>query len=151
MGSSTFSGPLRVGTVREGSGKNVGAVPIMQQAVIPASALLTAPAPVVIARVPNGAKILNFIIEETVALATATNVGLTIGKTGGATNFFLTTFNTGAVVARVPDATVIPLMNVVNCNNVAGDTEITATPTAAGGNATAGELTINTVYVEPIR
>ena len=108
MSFSHQSGPLRIGPVRTGAvtAMNSGLVELVQVATIPAAAILTSPAAVNLFTLPAGSKVTGFQVEVTVAFTTATNCGLTLGQVGGAANTFVTTFNTGATVGRVAQATV---------------------------------------------
>jgi hypothetical protein len=150
MSFTTFSGPVRSGTQRFGGITvcNAGLVMLTQTAVIPATAILTAPAAVALFTLPAGSKILRFRVEVIVALTTATNCALTIG-TAGTANLYATTFNTGATSNVTTQATVDAAMVVAQTDNI-GTTDVTlyATPTAATGNAAAGSISITVQYIQ---
>jgi len=148
MSFSTFSGPVRAGTVREGAGRNTGLIVLAQSYTIPFGAMLTSPAALAMYTIPAGAKIVDFGIEVTTAITTATNVGITIGDSGTA-NKFVTTFNTGTSVARVSPATIAAAFQADDCKNV-GTTDVTlyVTPTAATNNAAAGEIVVTCYYIQ---
>lgn len=149
MGFTTFSGPLRSGTIKEGATENTGLPILAQSYTIPFTAILTAPAALTAFYLPAGAKILNFDVEVVTALATATNCGVTVGKLGGTANFFVTTFNTGATVGKVAAATIDTAMQVANTNNIGTtDVGVTVTPTAATGNATDGSIVLTVRYIQ---
>lgn len=151
MSTSTFSGPIRAGTQRTGgvTAMNCGVVELAQSATITAAQMLTAPAAVNLFTLPAGAKITRIFFDVTVAITTATNVGITLGNVGGAANTVLTTFNTGTSVARVTQATVDAAMVIPICNNIGtADLTITATPTAATGNAAAGSIVVTIQYMQ---
>lgn len=150
MGNTTFSGPLRAGTVREGATKNTGTPALTQTYTIPAADMLSAAAPTRTAfYLPAGSKILDVYVEVTTALVTATNVGLTVGKLGGTANFYYTTFNTGATANRTATATVQAAQVVAETNNVGtADVGVTLTATAATGNASAGAIQVTVVYIQ---
>lgn len=149
MSTSTFSGPIQSGTVREGASANIGRPLLLQTYTIPSSAILTSPAAVTIARLPAGAKIIEFKVEVVTALVTATNCGLTLGVSGGSATQYQTSVNTGATVGRVAQATLDAALQVANCNNVGtADVAITATPTAATGNASAGAIVVTVKYLQ---
>lgn len=149
MSQVTFSGPIRSGTVREGAAPNIGQIPLVQVTTIPFSAMLTAPAAVVIARLPAGSKILDFTVEKVVAIATATDVGITFGVQGGSATQYCTSFNTGVALGKTAVALADAAQVVANTNNVGtSDVVVTATPTAATGNATAGSIVVTTRYIQ---
>jgi len=150
MSTSTFSGPIRAGTQRTGAvtAMNCGLVELCQTATLPATTILASPAAVNLFTLPAGAKITDFLIEVTTALTTATNCGIVIGKSGTA-NFFMTTLNTGTSVVRVPPTTVAAAMVADKCNNIGtADITLTATPTAATGDAAAGVIVVTVRYVQ---
>lgn len=145
MGTTTFSGPVRSGTVVSG----VGTAVITQAYTIPFAAILTSPAALNAFAIPANSRIVNFSVMVETALVTATNCGITVGKVGGTADFFVTTFNTGATVAKVTQATVDTAMQVAAMANVGiSDVVLTITPTAAGGNATVGSITVMVNYIQ---
>jgi hypothetical protein len=149
MGFSTFTGPLRAGTVASGAERNAGLVELAQSYTLTAPQILTSPAAVPIARLPAGSKITRFHVEVVTALTGATNCGLQLGRADGTANHFMTSVNTGAAVAKVAQATLDSAQQVVNTNNVgASDVVVTATPTAATANATAGAIVVTVFYIQ---
>lgn len=149
MSNATFSGPLRAGTVREGNTPNVGGVVLSQSTVIPFGSILTAPAAVVVARLPAGAKITGFSVEKVAALVTATECNLSLGVQGGSATQFATAVATGTAIGKLAAATIDAAQQVVNTNNIGvADIAVTATPTAATANATAGSIVVTTFYVQ---
>lgn len=127
---------------------NAGLVELVQTATLPFGVILASPAAVNLFTLPAGAKITDFLIEVTTALVTATNCGIVIGKAGTA-NFFMTTLNTGTSVVRVPPTTVAAAMVANQCNNIGtSDVTLTATPTAATGDATAGSIVVTVRYIQ---
>lgn len=151
MSFSTFSGPLRAGTVRQGSGENTGVVLLGRSTTVSYSAMTTSPSAQTICTIPAGSKILKFIVEVTTAISggSVSNVGVTFGVSGGTANYYVTTFNTGLTSVKVPQATIDAAMVVANTNNVgASDVTITGTFTAATGNPTAGAITVTVEYLQ---
>lgn len=149
MANTTFSGPVRAGTVREGATRNLGHVVLSQTYLIPTADILTAPPTRTAFYVPAGSKLLDIDVEVLTALATATNAGVTIGLLGGTANRYWTSFNTGATAARVADSVVTAAQQVANTNNVGtADVGITLTATAATGNASAGTIQVTLFYMQ---
>lgn len=147
MGIATHLGPWLLGTVKDNAGRNVGATTVSQSYTAPASVILTSPAAQLMFTLPAGAKIIRFNVEVTVALTTATNCGLVIGDSGTA-NKYVTTFNTGATIAKVAQATIDAAMQVAQTNNIGtSDVGIYGTFTAATGNAAAGNIVVTVEYV----
>lgn len=152
MGQTTFSGPLRAGTVRQGpvTSNNVGLVELVQTATIPFGAMLTSPSAQNLFTLPAGSKILSFQVEVTTAITggSVTNVGMVLGKSGTA-NAYLTSINTGTSSAKVAQATVDAAQVVAATDNIGTtDVTVTGTFTAAGGNPTAGSTVVTVYYVQ---
>lgn len=154
MAFSTFSGPIRSGTVREGATQNIGLAVLTRTAYVNlAGAALTATPPAQnLFILPAGAKILNFLAEVTVVPSGngVTQIGVQIGRPGTVAAF-AASFNTGIVVARVTQATIdtATASTVLAMDNVGLlDTQVQATFTATTGNPTAGQIAITVVYVQ---
>lgn len=150
MSFSTFSGPLRAGTVKEGAGENTGLVQLARSATIGFAAMTTSPTAQALFTLPAGSKILRFNVEVVTAISggSVTNVGLTLGDSGTA-NKYVTTFNTGTSSAKVAQATVDAAMVVAQTNNLGtSDVTIYGTFTAAGGNPTAGSIVVTVEYMQ---
>jgi hypothetical protein len=151
MSFATFSGPLRSGTVRQGATENTGLATLVQTATIPFSAMTTAPTAQSLFRLPAGSKILRINYEVVTAISggSVSNVGVTIGLSGGTANFYQTTLNTGLTVVKVPQATVDAALVANQINNVGlVDVLLTGTFTAATGNPTAGSTVVTVEYVQ---
>lgn len=150
MSFSTFSGPLRAGTVKEGAGENTGVVQLARSATVGFAAMTTSPTAQALFTLPAGSKILRFNVEVVTAISggSVTNVGLVIGDSGTA-NKYATTFNTGTSSAKVAQATVDAAMVVAQTNNIGtSDVTIFGTFTAAGGNPTAGSIVVTVEYMQ---
>lgn len=151
MAFATMSGPVRMGTVKENSGRNTGLPVLTQSATVAASAMTTSPSAQTLFTIPAGSKIVRVNVEviATISGGSVTNVGLTVGKSGGTANFFVTTFNTGTSVGKVAQATVDAALQVAETNNVGtSDVTLTGTFTAAGGNPTAGSTVVTIEYIQ---
>ncbi|MCU0287215.1 MAG: hypothetical protein MUF15_12575, partial [Acidobacteria bacterium] len=70
MGKTTFSGPIRAGTVRDGlvTTKNIGTTILAQTATVPFGSITTSPSAVNLFTLPAGAKITNFSFETVTAI-----------------------------------------------------------------------------------
>ena len=150
MGFSTFSGPLRAGTVRQGAATNTGLVELVQTTTVPFSAMTTAPTAQNLFTLPAGARVMGFQVEVVTAISggSVSNVGMVLGKTGTA-NAFLTTINTGLTSAFLTQATVDAATVVAQTNNIGtADVTVTGTFTAATGNPTAGSTVVSVYYLQ---
>jgi hypothetical protein len=150
MSFSSFSGPLRSGTVRQGSAANMGLVELVQTATVPFSAMTTAPTAQNLFTLPAGSRIMGFQVEVVTAISggSVSNVGMVLGKTGTA-NAFLTTINTGLTSTFLAQATVDAATAVAQTNNIGtSDVTVTGTFTAATGNPTAGSTVVSVYYLQ---
>lgn len=150
MSFSTFTGPVRCGTVKEGAGENTGLLKLARTSTIGFAAMTTSPTAQALFTLPAGSKIMRFVVEVVTAISggSVTNVGVTIGNSTTA-NKFVTTFNTGTSVARVAQATVDAATQVAETNNIgATDVGVFGTFTAAGGNPTAGSIVVTVEYIQ---
>lgn len=154
MSFSTFSGPVRSGTVREGASKNTGVIVLSQSKTVAMSgvALTASPVAQTLFTLPAGSQILNFVTDVTVAIAGngVTQVAATIGKSGAAAEY-AASFNTGITVGRLSQATIdaATASKVVALNNIGtADVPVTATFTATTGNPTSGTVVVTVVYAQ---
>ena len=150
MSFSTFSGPVRSGTVRYAPGENTGLITLSRTAYINMNGVAKTAAPVgqTLFVLPAGAKILNFITEVTVQITGATQVSVQIGKTGTVAAF-AATYTTNLNVARIAQATMDTAMNgTVSATDNIGTSDVTVlgTFTATTSDATAGQIAITVVY-----
>ena len=102
MATTTFSGPIKAGTIRETTGttvgtdmKNIGQVVMAQTHAIDLSGgALAASATNVI--IPANSQLIDIVFDSIVASSDATNIS--IGKVGGAATTFVNTFAIGTTV-----------------------------------------------------
>lgn len=83
MGFSTFSGPLRAGTVREGAGENTGLVVLAQSY---DTGVVTAGVGNVDAQLgilPAGSQIINILIDQVVVPGGSSTSTISVGSTSG--------------------------------------------------------------------
>lgn len=153
MAFTTFSGPLRSGTVRQGtvaSGMNAGTPILAQTATVSYAAMTTSPTAQALFVLPAGAKIVRFDIEVVTAISggSVSNVGVTIGNSTVA-NKYVTTINTGISSVKLAQATIDAAMVVAQTNNIGtSDVTIYGTFTAATGNPTAGSTVVTVEYLQ---
>ena len=102
MATTTFSGPIKAGTIRETTGttvgtdmKNIGQVVMAQTHAIDLSGgALAASATNVI--IPANSQLIDIVFDSIVAASGVTNIS--IGKVGGAATTFVNTFAIGTTV-----------------------------------------------------
>jgi hypothetical protein len=148
MGFSTFSGPLRAGTQRYGAAENTGLVTLSRTAYANMNGVATTGTALPLFNLPAGSKILNFLVEVTVAVGTSSSMAVQIGKTGTVAAFLAST-STGTSVARVTQATIDSSMNgtVAATDNIGTvDVPVIGTFTAGTSAATAGQIAVTVFY-----
>lgn len=149
---TTFSGPVRSGTVRYNPGRNTGLALLTQSATINMSgvALTSGAAAQSLFTLPAGSKILWFRVEKTVAMSgnSVSNCALIIGNAAD-DNQYLESVNIATALGVAAQATVDAGMQSDDCDNIGtSDVALTATFTAATGNPTAGQVVITAVYIQ---
>lgn len=152
MGMATFSGPVRVGTVRYAPGENTGLLTLSRTAYINMAGVALTSGAVAqdLFALPAGTKILNFVVDVLIAVTgnSVSQIGVQIGKAGSAAEF-AASFNTGTSVTRVAQATIDTALasKVVALDNIGTvDVPVQATFAATTGNPTAGRIAITVVY-----
>jgi hypothetical protein len=151
MSFSTFSGPIRSGTVREGAGRNTGLAILAQSVSVAATnAKTSAPTAVDLCTLPAGAKIVRFTVDKTATITgnSVSQVALIIGNSAD-DNQYLESVNIGTAIGQVSPATVSAGVQSDDCDNI-GTTDVLlqATLTATTGNPTAGTIVITVEYVQ---
>lgn len=148
MGFASFSGPIRTGTQRYGAAENCGLITLSRTAYVNMNGVTTSGTALPLFNLPAGTKILNFLVEVTTSIATASSMSVQIGRAGTAAAFLAST-STGTSVARVTQATIDSNMNgtVVATNNIGTvDVPVIGTFTAGVSNATGGQVAITVIY-----
>jgi len=140
MAFSTFSGPIRAGTVRYTTGTtvgnldNTGVVSLIQAAPL---ALTTS----VVAVLPAGAQIIGFDIDVTTTFTTGATLAVGDGTTAAA---YVTAITTPTAGRQSITYTAAQLTNMFNI----GTNDVAITVTMAGTTATAGAGYITIRYAQ---
>lgn len=135
MSFSTFSGPIRSGTVRIGSGENCGLAVLMQSKALPAAAGATT-----VAVLPAGSQILDIIVDTTTLFNSTTN--LTLGDGSTASKYLTTTNITAAGRASLSGYQPLEFINI-------GTSDVSIVATTAG-TATTGAARVTIMYVQKL-
>lgn len=139
MGFSTHLGPQRLGTVKEGSGRNCG-VTIVSQSNTVAYTDSTAKNLFIL---PAGAQVLNIIIDVVTAFTDTGTDTISIGKTGSAAYFV----NAADVSAQIHTNATLVAANLSGIVNVGtSDVQVIGTFAGQNGNAGAGLAYVTCVY-----
>ena len=135
MAFSTFSGPIRSGTVRYGDGNNTGVCVLSQAAPL---ALTTGASGIVL---PAGAQIININIDVTTTFTTGATLAVGDGTTAAAYVTAITTPAAGRQALTLTSAQLTAWSNI-------GTSDISVTVTMAGTTAVAGAGFITVVYAQ---
>ena len=145
MGFSTFSGPLRVGTVREGAGENTGLVVLGQSY---DSGNITGAVvgnyDVAAFIVPRGAQIVDIVVDQVVAAGTGTTT-ISVGTTSGGAELMAAVATTagGRFRGAATAATQLAWQT-----STAADTTIFVRNVVGTGTLTAGRFIVTVQYIQ---
>ena len=141
MANSTFSGPVRSGTVREGASANVGLCVLSQTGSIAQNSTNVVDLTFTL---PANAQILNFFFDVTTAFNSATSATLSAGTASGGTQY-ASGVDVKAAAGRIaPTLTGTQLTNMANINT---NTSVVVSVTPVGATS-AGAVTATIVYVQ---
>jgi hypothetical protein len=142
MSTTTFSGPVKAGTVREGSSANTGNVVLSQTATV---AYTDDGSAVAIATIPANSQIIDLYVDVLTAFDGSGTDLLDLGD-GTTANLYADNLDlsSAARVRGSSDASQLAELDDVGSSDVT----IYATYTDAGGDASAGSARVTVVYVQ---
>lgn len=141
MGQSTWTGPIKAGTVRETAAANVGFVMLSQTATFTQNSTTAVD---VTFYLPANAQIISFLNDVLVAYDSATSATLSAGITSGGTEY-MSGVNVKAATGRIaPTYTATQLTNMAN---ITTNTTLICTITVVGAT-TAGNGRITLNYIQ---
>ncbi len=140
MAFSTFSGPIRSGTVKNTTGTTVGSIDNTGVVVLSQTAALglATSTPFVL---PAGAQILGFNIDVTTTFTTSSTLAVGDGSTAAA---YVTAITTAAAGRQTIAYTAAQLASLYNI----GTSDVQVTVTMAGTTAVAGAGYITVTYAQ---
>ena len=138
MGTTTFSGPVKAGTVREGASANTGSVLMAQSAVID---IIGATNTTAVGIIPANSQIVDVILNVTTASDDGGAATVKIGHTGDDDEYLAAT-NVKAV------ATTRGTIGADGTDVGTSDQTVNAIYTAANGNGAAGAATVTVLYIQ---
>lgn len=141
MANSTFSGPVRSGTVREGASANVGLCVLSQTGSIAQNSTNVVDLTFTL---PANAQILNFFFDVTTAFNSATSATLSAGTASGGTQYASGVDVKTAAGRIAPTFTGTQLTNMAN---ITTNTSVVVSVTPVGATS-AGAVTATIVYVQ---
>ena len=152
MATTTFSGPIKAGTISNTTGtilgeniKNTGQV-LMSQSILISMAAAAGVNTYNVGVIPKNSQIVEVLMRFAIGSNAGTSATMSIGKTdsGGATAAFYTAAQDGKTVAEHTQQT----SAFDNMDRVNQDTRITATLTTVGTTSTAGQASVTITYIQ---
>ncbi len=147
MGTTTFSGPVKAGTIRETTGttvgsdiKNVGFVAMSQSKSITLSG---ASANTTVGVIPANSQITDVTMDVIIAGDDTNAATLSVGTSANGTAYIAAT-NAKTIVRTRPIAAAIPALSDVGTT----DSNVIAQFTATDGDGTVGEGVVTVSYIQ---
>jgi hypothetical protein len=149
MANTTFSGPIKAGTISNTTGtvlgtnvKNTGQV-VMSQSIMIDAAVAVGTTTYNVGVIPKNSQLLTTTIRVAVVSNPSGTATVSVGKTGSAAYFIAnTTVKTLGETSSIADAA------LDEADRFGSDTQITATLISAGSTATTGQVTVTFTYVQ---
>ena len=138
MGTTTFSGPVKAGTVREGASANTGSVLMAQSAVID---IIGATNTTAVGIIPANSQIVDVILNVTTANDDGSTAPVKIGHAGDDDEYLAAT-NVKAV------ATTRGTIGADGTDIGTSDQTVNAIYTAANADGTTGAATVTVLYMQ---
>ena len=138
MAQTTFSGPIKAGTIRQGTGENLGFTLMAQSAVID---IIGATATTNVGIIPANSQIVDVILNVTTVSNDGGTATVQVGHAGD-TDEYLPATNVKAL------ATTRGTIQTDGTDIGTSDQTVTATFTAANGDGTTGAATVTVLYMQ---
>lgn len=138
MGTTTFSGPVKAGTVREGASANTGSVLMAQSAVID---IIGATNTTAVGIIPANSQIVDVILNVTTVSNDGGTATVQVGHAGD-TDEYLPATNVKAL------GTTRGTIQTDGTDIGTSDQTVNAIYTAANGNGTTGAATVTILYIQ---
>ena len=142
MGTTTFSGPVKAGSIREGASANTGGVVLSQAAPIVFAADGTE---TVIGILPANSQILNITLDVTTAFNAASTNTISFGD-GATAGKYAVTLAAGSIARVLASSDVSQLTELRDIGS--SDISVTATYNQSGTAASAGAAIATITYVQ---
>ena len=149
MATTTFSGPIKAGTISNTTGttlgdnvRNTGQV-VMSQSIMIDAAIGAGTLSYNVGVIPKNSQLLTVILRVGVVSNQGTSATVSVGKTGTAAYLVAATD-----VKTLGETTTLATGALDEADRFSADTQITATLIAAGSTATTGQVTVTFTYVQ---
>jgi len=149
MATTTFSGPIKAGTISNTTGttlgndvKNTGQV-VMSQSILIDAAVVVGTTTYNVGVIPKNSQLLTTTMRCAVVSNASGTATVSVGKTGTA-QYFIANTNVKALgeTSSIADAA------LDEADRFSADTQITATLISAGGTATTGQVSVTFTYIQ---
>ena len=149
MATTTFSGPIKAGTISNTTGttvgddvRNTGQV-VMTQSIMIDAAVAAGTTTYNVGLLPKNSQLLTVILLCAVVSDSGTSATVSVGKTGTAQYLIANTdVKTLGETSSIADAA------LDEADRVGSDVQVTATLIAVGTTATTGQVTVTFTYVQ---
>jgi len=149
MATTTFSGPIKAGTISNTTGttlgddvRNTGQV-VMSQSIMIDAAIGAGTLSYNVGVIPKNSQLLTTTIRVGVVSNQGTSATVSVGKTGTAQYFIANTdITTLGETSSIADAA------LDEADRFSADTQITATLIGVGTTATTGQVTVTFTYIQ---
>lgn len=147
MSFSTFSGPLRSGTVRDGAGRNTG-LAVLQQSYDSGDLTGTVVGNVDVAAfiLPAGAQIVDIVVDQVVAAATGTTT-ISVGTASGGAQLMAAVATTAGGRFR---GTATAATQLAWLTSTTTDTTVYIRDAVGTATLTAGRFVLTVMYVQKV-
>jgi len=142
MATTTFSGPIKAGSVREGASANVGFVLMAQSANVVFGADGTE---TVVATLPANSQIYQIAVDVTTAFDAGTTNTFDIGD-GSTADQYADALAVGSAARVLATSDVSQIPNLIDIGS--SDVNVTVTYNQTGTAATAGAATVTVLYLQ---
>ena len=150
MGTTTFSGPIKAGTIKNTTGttlgdnvKNTGQV-VMSQSIMIDSQVSAGTTTYNVGVIPNNSQLLGVTIRVAIASNAGGAATVSVGVVGKTTQFLIANTN----VKAAGETSALAAGSLDTADRFSGDSQITATLISAGATATAGQITVTFTYLQ---
>ena len=150
MGTTTFSGPIKAGTIKNTTGttvgenvKNTGQV-VMSQSIMIDAAVAAGTTTYNVGVMPDNSQLLGVTLRVAIASNAGGAATLSVGVVGKTTQFLIANTN----VKAVAETKTLAAGGLDTADRFSGDNQITATLISAGATATAGQITVTLTYLQ---
>ena len=149
MATTTFSGPIKAGTISNTTGttlgddvRNTGQV-VMSQSIMIDAAVAAGTTTYNVGVIPKNSQLLTATIRVAIVSNASGTATVSVGKTGTA-QYLIANTN----VKALGETTTLATGSLDEADRFGSDTQITATLISAGGTATTGQVSVTFTYVQ---